>query len=99
MPKPLQLYDVIVRPVISEKSNKAMGALNQYAFEVAPNANKIQIKEAIEIIFDVDVLKVNTMIVPLKRGRRGRKYYVRKKAWKKAIVTVGPRQSINLYGN
>ena len=60
----LHLYDVIKRPVITEKSSRHAAELNQYAFEVDPSANKIQIKEAIEVIFDVDVLKVSTMIMP-----------------------------------
>ncbi len=99
MARTLHLYDVIVRPIITEKSNQAMDDTNQYTFEVAPIANKIQIKEAVEIIFDVDVLKVNTMVMPKKRGRRGRKYYVRKRSWKKAMVTVAPGQSIDLFGS
>lgn len=98
MTKALHLYDVVIRPVITEKTNTAMSDLNQYSFEVDLRSNKIQIKEAIEIIFDVDVLKVHTLIMPLKRGRRGRKEYVRKKQWKKAIVTIAPGQNINLFG-
>lgn len=98
MSKALDKYDVILRPIVSEKSNIVMDELNQYTFEVHLNANKIQIKEAVEIIFDVDVLRINTMIIPLKRGRRGRKLYTRKQAWKKAIVQIAPGQSINLFG-
>ncbi|KAB2861982.1 MAG: 50S ribosomal protein L23 [Anaerolineae bacterium] len=98
MTKALDKYDVILRPIVSEKSNIVMDELNQYTFEVALNANKIQIKEAVEIIFDVDVLRINTMVIPLKRGRRGRKLYTRKQAWKKAIVQIAPGQSINLFG-
>lgn len=98
MPKELHIYDVIVRPVVTEKSNRLTADHNQYVFEVAINANKIQIKEAVEIVFDVDVEKVNTMVMPAKRATRGRKVYTRKKAWKKAIVTIAPGQSIDLYG-
>ncbi|MBI5928488.1 MAG: 50S ribosomal protein L23 [Chloroflexi bacterium] len=98
MTKALHMYDVILRPIVSEKSNIVMDELNQYTFEVSLVANKIQIKEAIEIIFDVDVLRVNTMIIPLKKGRRGRKFYTRKQAWKKAIVQIAPGQNINLFG-
>lgn len=93
----LHLYEVLRRPVITEKSNEQMDDLNQYVFEVAMNANKIQVREAVEVIFDVDVQKVNTMIMPPKRGRRGRKWYMRKKAWKKAIVTLPPGQKIELF--
>jgi large subunit ribosomal protein L23 len=91
----LHLYDVIKRPVITEKSSIMAGELNQYVFEVDIKANKIQIKEAVERIFDVDVIKVATMIMPLKRGKRGRKAYVRSQEWKKAIVTLPKGQTIS----
>jgi large subunit ribosomal protein L23 len=95
--KQLHLYDVIKRPVITEKSHVMAADDRQYVFEVDLNANKIQIAEAVMRIFDVDVLKVRTMVVPLKRGRRLRKAYVRQKAWKKAIVTIPADQEISLF--
>lgn len=97
MPKELHIYDVVRRPVITEKSTLMAEELQQYVFEVAPNANKIQIKEAIELIFDVDVTNVRTMVMPAKRGRRGRTWYIRSKEWKKAIVTLERGQSIELF--
>ncbi|MEP7285954.1 MAG: 50S ribosomal protein L23 [Chloroflexota bacterium] len=93
----LHLYDIIKRPVITEKSNIMAGELNQFVFEVDLKANKIQIKEAVESIFDVDVIKVATLIMPLKRGKRGRKAYVRSTEWKKAIVTLPKGQTISLF--
>jgi len=93
----LHLYDILVRPLITEKSNYAADALNQYTFEVHVDANKIQIKDAIELIFDVNVERVNTMVMAPKRGRRGRKFYLRKKKWKKAVVNVASGQQINLF--
>jgi len=93
----LHVYEVIKRPIITEHSSKLVADLNQYTFEVDVRANKIQIKEAVESIFDVDVLKVATMIMPLKRGRRGRKSYQRSPEWKKAIITLPPGQSIALF--
>lgn len=93
----LHLYDVLVRPVVTEKSAVQSDELNQYVFEVAPQANKIQIKEAVELIFEVNVVKVNTMIMPAKRGRRGRNWYLRSRQWKKAIVTVQDGQKIELF--
>lgn len=93
----IHLYDVIRRPVITEKSNIMSDEANQYVFEVSPSANKIQIREAIEIIFDVTVTKVNTMVMPAKRGRRGRNWYMRSKQWKKAIVTLAPDDKIELF--
>ncbi len=93
----MNLYEVIKRPVITEKSTGMAAELNQYAFEVDLRANKIQIKEAVESIFDVDVIQVATMVMPLKRGRRGRKYYARSAEWKKAIVTLPKGQTISLF--
>lgn len=93
----LHLYDVIRRPLITEKSNILADELNQYVFEVAPEANKVQIKEAIEVIFDKKVKKVNTVIMPAKRGRRGRKTYMRSKQYKKAIVTLVEGDKIELF--
>jgi large subunit ribosomal protein L23 len=93
----LHLYDVIRRPVITEKSSLMSGELNQYVFEVADNANKIQIKEAVEVIFEVEVTNVRTMVQPAKRGRRGRKWYVRAKQWKKAIVTLAEGETIEIF--
>ncbi len=90
-------YDIIRRPVITEKSNILIDEEDKYVFEVALNANKIQIKEAVETLFDVDVVKVNTIVMPPKRGRRGRKWYMRTKRWKKAIVTLEVGQEIKLF--
>ncbi len=97
MTKQLHLYDIIKRPVITEKSHVMAAEHRQYVFEVDQSANKIQIAEAVMRIFDVDVLKVRTMVMPLKRGRRLRKAYVRQRAWKKAIVTIPANQEISLF--
>lgn len=93
----LHLYDVIVRPVVTEKSNILTDANAQYVFEVAQDANKQQIREAVETIFDKHVKKVNTMIMPAKRGFRGRRTYVRSKQWKKAVVTLEAGERIELF--
>jgi large subunit ribosomal protein L23 len=93
----LHLYEVIRRPVITEKSNILIDDNNQYVFEVDLKANKIQIREAVEFIFDVEVKKVNTMLMPPKRGQRGRKWYMRTQLWKKAIVTLPPGETIELF--
>jgi large subunit ribosomal protein L23 len=93
----LHVYDVIIRPVITEKSSVMSGEMNQYVFEVAPTANKIQIREAVELIFDVDVTNVRTMVMPAKRGRRGRTWYKRTTQWKKAIVTLAKGDNIELF--
>lgn len=95
----LHPYDVIKRPVVTEKSNLMASDLNQYVFEVASNANKIQIKDAVELIFDIPgkVLKVRTVVMPAKRGRRGRKMYIRARQWKKAIVTLEADEQLELF--
>ena len=93
----LHIYDVIRRPVITEKATAQADELNQYVFEVARKANKIQIKEAVEVIFEVNVTKVRTMVQPAKRGRRGRDWAIRTKEWKKAIVTLAPGDEIDLF--
>jgi large subunit ribosomal protein L23 len=93
----LHMYDIIHRPVITEKSNMIMDDHNQYVFEVALSANKIQVREAVEFIFDVKVERVRTMIMPAKRARRGRTWYRRLSQWKKAVVTLAPGESIKLF--
>jgi len=95
--KELHLYDIIKRPVITEKSTMLADAVNHYVFEVDMRANKIQIADAVVRIFDVDVLKVRTVVMPPKRGRRGRKMFVRQSAWKKAIVSVPAGQRIPIF--
>ena len=88
--------DVIIRPVITEHSYDMM-AKNVYTFEVAKTANKIEIAQAIEEIFDVKVVKVNTLIVKPKPKRvRLQPGYTR--SWKKAMVTLKDGDSIELFG-
>jgi large subunit ribosomal protein L23 len=90
--------EVIRRPVITEKSNILADELNQYTFVVDSRANKLQIREAIELAWpNVDVEKVRVANMPPKRARRWRRMTVRKPGWKKAIVTLAPGQSINLF--
>ncbi len=87
--------DIILRPVITEKSTAAMAA-NKYTFWVHPDANKTQIKQAIEEIFKVKVTKVNTMNVRGKLRRMG-KYAGYRPDRKKAIVTLAEGHSIKLF--
>jgi large subunit ribosomal protein L23 len=94
----LHIYDVIRRPIVTEKSQRLTDELNVYTFEVDMRANKPLIKQAVETIFDVKVIGVRTSIVPAKLGRRARKTFIRKSQWKKAVVTVAPGQSIDLFG-
>lgn len=88
-------YDVILRPIITEASTDAM-ELNKYTFEVDRRANKIQIRRAVEEIFKVHVVKVNTSWVRGKTKRRGMNVG-RTPDRKKAIVTLAPGESIELF--
>ncbi len=93
------IYDVLRRPIITEKSNYQNSFLHQYVFEVAMDATKAIVKDAVETLFDVEVLKVNVMIVPAKQTvqAQSRRMRVRKKAYKKAIVTLAPEDTIDLF--
>ncbi len=91
----LTAHDIIIRPVITEKSSALMG-FNKYTFEVHKSADKIQIRKAVEEVFKVQVMGVNTMNVKGKLRRRGMtKGYTR--SWKKAIVTLKTGQSIEFF--
>jgi large subunit ribosomal protein L23 len=93
------IYDVLRRPLITEKSNYQLSKLNQYAFEVSSNATKAMVKEAVETIFDVSVERVNIMRTPAKRSvrARSRRMMVRKPGIKKAIVTLAEGDSIEIF--
>ena len=78
--------EIIVRPVVTEKSNDEL-QLGKYTFEVNKKATKVQIAKAVEKLFEVKVLKVNTMNVSGKQKRMGR-YVGKTSDWKKAIVTI-----------
>jgi large subunit ribosomal protein L23 len=88
-------HDIIIRPVITEKSS-ALVALNKYTFEVHKSANKIQIRQAVEQIFKVKVLSVNTMNVSPKPKRMGA-FLGKTRSWKKAIVALAEGQRIEFF--
>lgn len=87
--------DIIKKPIVTEKSTRLM-EMNKYCFVVDRRANKIQIKEAIETIFNVRVLDVNTMQMLGKMKRMGR-HEGRRPNWKKAIVTLEPGSRIEYF--
>lgn len=93
------VYDVLVRPLITEKSNFQNSKLSQIAFEVHKDANKAMVKDAIELIFGVKVKRVNVISVAPKRGRRAqnRQMRIRKSGYKKALVTLMPGQTIDIF--
>jgi large subunit ribosomal protein L23 len=92
-------FDVLRRPIITEKSNFMMGDLHQYVFEVARESTRQMVKDAVETLFDVTVLRVNIINVPAKRSRkaRSRRITVRSKGFKKAIVTLNPNDRIPFF--
>jgi large subunit ribosomal protein L23 len=95
---PLDAFSTIVRPVVSEKST-VLGEQGKYVFEVAPHANKIQIKQAIEAAFankKVQVSAVNILHVAGKVRRRGRSVGTTR-SWKKAVVTLREGQRLDLF--
>jgi large subunit ribosomal protein L23 len=93
------VYDVLVRPLVTEKSSYQSGSLNQYSFVVAKNATKSMVKDAIETLFDVNVVRVNIVNAPAKRGRRARsrRLLVRRPAFKKAIITLADGESLEIF--
>lgn len=95
MPREIHPYAVLVRPIVTEKSTGLTG-IDKYVFEVDPRANKNQIKEAIQVAFNVRVAEVNTMNMKGKPKRFGRKV-VNRPDWKKAVVTLVPGDKIELF--
>jgi large subunit ribosomal protein L23 len=90
--------EIIRRPLVTEKSGYQMDFNNQVSFAVDSRANKIQIKQAIELAWpDVKVEKVRVANMPPKRSRRWRRVAMRKPGWKKAIVTLAPGNMIDLF--
>ncbi len=87
---------IIFAPQLSEKSSQQTDALNRYFFRVHPRANKMEIKRAVETLFKVTVQKVNTMNMPGKPKRERTMNYGRTTAWKRAVVTLKPGDSIDL---
>ncbi len=94
----MHLYEVLKRPVMTEKSYELADDYNQYVFEVDRRANKMLVKQAVEARFDVTVTNVRIInMKPKTRKRSLRQSAVRKPGWKKAIVTLAPGDSIHLY--
>ena len=86
--------EILVRPIITEKSAR-LAQFNQYVFAVHPDANKIQVAEAVRKMFKVKVMSVHTMNVGGKRKRRGM-HWVHRSSSKRAIVTVAKGQQIDV---
>ncbi|MDX9849064.1 MAG: 50S ribosomal protein L23 [Anaerolineaceae bacterium] len=93
------IYEVLRRPLVTEKTNYQVNKLHQYVFEVAGESTRTLVKDAVEQIFDVKVMSVNIINVPAKRTRRARsrRLAVRNPGYKKAIVTLAPEDSIAIF--
>lgn len=93
------VYDILRRPLVTEKSNYQMGSLHQYVFEVTDEATRTDVKDAVEALFDVKVLRVNIINVPGKRTRRARsrRVAIREAGFKKAVVTIAPGDRIPFF--
>ena len=90
------VYEVIRRPIISEKSTALAEVGSRYAFEVAVQANKQEIRDAVQRLFNVKVRGVHTMVMHGKVKRVGR-FETKKPNWKKAIVTLAEGQKIDFF--
>ncbi len=93
------IYEVLRRPLVTEKSNYQVNKLHQYVFEVAADANRTLIKDAIEKLFKVTVVRVNVLNSPAKRTRRAksRRMAVRSSGFKKAIVTLKAEDRLPMF--
>ena len=93
------IHAVLRRPLVTEKTSRQSGSHSQYSFEVAKGATRTLVKDAIETMFDVQVVKVNILNAPPKRGRRARsrRLLVRKPGFKKAIVTLAEGQTLEIF--
>jgi large subunit ribosomal protein L23 len=87
---------IVLRPLVTEKATTLKDDHNQVSFQVAIDANKIEVRRAVETIFRVKVTGVRTQVVFGKMKRMGR-HIGRKASWKKAIVTLGPGSKIDLF--
>jgi large subunit ribosomal protein L23 len=93
------VYEVLRRPIITEKSSYLSSKLGQYVFEVNRQATKNEIKQAVETLFDVSVVRVNILNVPARRTRRprSRRVLVRRSGIKKAVVTLAEGQRLPVF--
>jgi len=96
----MKLSDVLIKPILTEKANGQQDKLRRYAFKVGRRANKLEIKKAVEEIYGVTVVDVNTCVVPGKnKTRYTKKGFISgvKPAYKKALVTVAEGETLDLY--
>ena len=98
----MKLTEILIKPVLTEKANAQQEKLSRYAFKVNRRANKLEIKTAVEQFYGVNVVDVNTLVVPGKSKTRSTKSGIIsgvKSGYKKALVTVAEGESIDLYAS
>jgi large subunit ribosomal protein L23 len=98
----MKLSAVLVKPIVTEKSNKLSDNKRTYAFKIDRKANKLEVKKAVEDFYGVTVVEVNTVVVPAKTKSKFTKAGFisgRKPAYKKAYVKVAEGETIDLYSN
>jgi large subunit ribosomal protein L23 len=93
----MHLYEVLKRPLVTEKTMVATDEENKVSFEVDMRANKLLVKSAVEKAFDVTVVDVNILIMAAKTSRRGSAIRIRRPKWKKAVVTLQTGDRIQLF--
>jgi large subunit ribosomal protein L23 len=96
----MKTTDVIIKPIVTEKSNGLQTKQNRYAFKVDRRANKLEIKKAVEAFYNVSVAEVNTAVLPGKNKSRFTKSgYItgQKPAYKKAYITLNEGETLDLY--
>ena len=98
----MKLTEILIKPILTEKANAQQEKLRRYAFKVNRRVNKLEIKTAIEQFYGVNVLEVNTLVVPGKNKTRSTKSGIIsgvKSGYKKALVTVAEGETIDLYAS
>jgi len=98
----MKVTEILIKPILTEKANAQQESLRRYAFKVNRRANKLEIKNAVEQFYGVNVLEVNTLVVPGKSKTRSTKSGIIsgvKSGYKKALVTVAEGESIDLYAS
>jgi len=98
----MKLTEILIKPILTEKANAQQDKLSRYAFKVNRRANKLEIKTAVEQFYVVNVVDVNTLVVPGKSKTRSTKSGIIsgvKSGYKKALVTVAEGESIDLYAS
>jgi large subunit ribosomal protein L23 len=93
------IFEILRRPLVTEKTNYLVNDLHQYVFEVASFATRSMIRDAVQTLFDVKVVRVNVINAPAKRSRRAksRRLTIRSAGYKKAIITLAPDNRIPIF--